>query len=100
MEAELPEEEFQDFITEFYQAGGVYVFPEHDEAWIESPPMGFGYWHSELCITDFKLRTIVYWSHEGTVTLGGKRLINAFKKTFPVYEKIVCSWGYQRLDQS
>lgn len=98
LEAELTEQAFQNFITEFYKKEGVYVFSEHDGAWIESPPQEFGYWHSELWIADFKLRNVVYWSHEGTVTLGGNRLINAFKETFPVYKKIICSWGYQVLD--
>lgn len=93
MEAILAENEFEDFVTKFYAS--VYVFSEHEGAWVESPPRGFGYWHSELWIADLKLRTVMYWSHEGTVTLGGNRLINAFKKTFPFYKKLICNWGYQ-----
>lgn len=100
MEAELAEIEFQDFITAFYQKEGVYVFSEYDGIWVESPPRGFGYWHSELCITDFKLRNVVYWSHEGTVTLGGKRLISSFKKCFPFYKKMICRWGYQTFNNT
>jgi len=92
LEKNLPEEDFEKFLEGFFNGNDVYVFPEHDEAHIELCSE-YGYWFSELCIAEENLRNVVYWSHEGTVTLGGIKLIEKFKASFPNYKDLICELG-------
>ncbi|MEO0988105.1 MAG: hypothetical protein AAFY20_21580 [Cyanobacteria bacterium J06639_14] len=94
LEKILPEASFEAFIENFFQNKCVYIFSEIEPPSIEKSAADFGYWHSEICLVENNLANIIYWSHEGTVTLGGYKLINAFKLFCPDFRVAVCEWGY------
>ena len=83
LEKLLPEENFEEFVLSFYINVRTYEFTEHDGDNILKTLEGFGYWHSELWLVDSDLKSLIYWSHEGTLTLAGTDLIESFKDYFP-----------------
>lgn len=62
-----------------------------EEISIDELPQLYG--QSESFIVDKSLEWIVYWSHESTVTFGGKWLIEAVTLRLPDWRKAECKWG-------
>jgi hypothetical protein len=71
----------------------VFWFREHDlaeELAVDQLPSLYA--ASESFIVDEKLDWIVYWSHEGTITFGG-RLLDQVKLLLPEWREMQCICG-------
>ena len=94
LENTIKEKEFGLFIEQHFKGRTVNFIQEFiqgSETPVESLE-GYGFWHSEVFLVTENLKEIVYWSHEGTITLGGFKLISAFKSSFTNWKHCVCEW--------
>lgn len=93
LEGFFPEEAFRLFLAE----NGISTVLWHreldpsEEILVSDLPQLYGL--SESFIVDQALEWIIYWSHEGTVTFGGRRLIAALITRLPNWREAECKWG-------
>ncbi|MCA0899055.1 MULTISPECIES: hypothetical protein [Microbulbifer] len=87
------EPDLEQFLVNFFHGEKIYFFQETGAHFEESEYSGFSFGYYETFACDSHLRNVVYWSHENTVTFGGRELVSQFKRFCPKYADFVVDWA-------
>ncbi|WP_226704126.1 hypothetical protein [Microbulbifer elongatus] len=81
------------FFSRFFSGQRMYVFdqcgPDMEE--LEYSVFSYDFWETITC--DCHLQNLIYCSHEGTITLGGKKLVSEFKGFCSAYSEFLVGWA-------